>query len=188
MAPQPDPRHRARMRLAVAGCLAMLLVMTGLAASAVPLYHAFCAATGLNGARRGEGGPLGPPLARTVSVHFDTNVKNLPWTFTPEQDSQTIHVGAPAQAFFKVTNHGSRAITGRAAYNIAPAAAAEYFIKTQCFCFSDQTIPPGKTMEFPVLYYVESKYASDPSTAGIDEIVLSYTFYPAPDVKAAKPA
>ena len=56
--------------------------------------------------------------------------------------------------------------------------AAEHFIKTQCFCFDDQTIPAGRTVEFPVIYYVDPKFASDPSTSDLKDITLSYTFFP----------
>ncbi len=177
-----------RLRLALVACVALVAAMTGLAYAAVPLYRAFCQATGYNGAGRREAAGPKPSdaLKQTVQVRFDTNVRDLPWTFSAEQQVQTTRIGAPAQAFFKVTNTGSAAITGRAAYNIAPEAAGEYFIKTQCFCFSDQTIPAGKTVEFPVIYFVEPKYATDSSTANVREIVLSYTFYPAPDARPAK--
>lgn len=177
-----EPR---RVRLALAACIAGVVAMTGLAYAAVPLYRAFCQATGFNGtARRASAGPKASDASKqTVDVRFDTNVRGLPWTFTAEQDVQTTHLGAPSEAFFKVTNHGSTAITGRAAYNLSPESAGEYFIKTQCFCFDDQTIPAGKTVEFPVIYFVEPKFATDSSTADTPEIVLSYTFYPAPDAK-----
>ena len=180
-----DRRH---VRLALAACVVGVVAMTGLAYAAVPLYRAFCQATGFNGtARRAPAGPRPEDaLKKTVQVRFDTNVRDLPWTFTAEQDVQTTRIGAPAQAFFKVTNNGRQAITGRAAYNLAPETAGEYFIKTQCFCFDDQTIPAGKTVEFPVIYFIEPKFATDSSTANTGEIVLSYTFYPAPDAARAK--
>lgn len=186
MAEARPPARPGRKRLALVACLVGVAGMTGLAYAAVPLYRAFCQATGFNGTgKRAEAGPTAAALKQTVDVRFDTNVRGLPWSFTPETDVQTVRVGAPSQAFFKVTNNGSAAITGRAAYNVSPEAAGEYFIKTQCFCFDDQTIPAGKTVEFPVIYFVEPKFATDSSTAGTPEIVLSYTFYPAPDVKRA---
>lgn len=170
-------RHRHRILLAA--CVIAVAAMVGAAYAAVPLYRAFCQATGFNGTpRRGVGGPRGPALAREVTVRFDTNVRGLPWSFSADQQTQTVHIGAPAQAFFRVTNNGPTALTGRAAYSLAPEAAAEHFIKTQCFCFDDQTIPAGKTVEFPVIYYVEPKFASDPSTQAFQEITLSYTFFP----------
>ena len=84
-------------------------------------------------------------------------------------------------AYFRVKNTSDHAITGRASYNVFPESAAAYFIKTQCFCFSDQTIKAGQEIEFPVIYFVDPKFATDSSTEDLNEIVLSYTFYPAPD-------
>ena len=62
----------------------------------------------------------------------------------------------------------------------SPESAATYFLKLQCFCFSDQTIPAHTTEHFPVVYYVDKKFASDPDTAILQELTLSYTFFPAP--------
>jgi len=149
----------------------------------VPLYRAFCAATGFNGtARRAESASF-TPIARKLTVRFDTNVRGLPWDFEAEQATATVQMGKAGLAYFKVRNNSDHAITGRAAYNIAPESAAAYFIKTQCFCFNDQSIAAHTEMTFPVIYYVDPKFATDTSTRGLSEITLSYTFYPAPDVK-----
>ena len=183
---------RLKPAIVPAVCGATILAMAGLAYASVPLYRKFCQATGFDGtARRAEHGPTAAALDRPLSVRFDTNVRHLPWSFTPDQPSQTVKIGASSIAYFKVTNHGSTPITGRASYNVAPESAGAYFIKTQCFCFSDQTIPPGETIDFPVVYFVEPKFATDPDTRAFKEIVLSYTFFPAVDAKpapAAKPA
>ena len=173
-----------RRWLLPAACGVAVAAMVGLAYASVPLYRKFCQVTGFNGAvRRAEHGPTGPALDRTISVRFDTNVRGLPWTFTPDQPSQVTHIGASTLAYFKVTNTGDTPLTGRASYNVAPEAAGPYFIKTQCFCFSDQTIPAHKTIDFPVVYFVEPAFAKDPDTRAFKEIVLSYTFFPATDVK-----
>ena len=81
-------------------------------------------------------------------------------------------------AFFKVTNRGKTPITGHAAYNVVPESAAKYFSKMQCFCFTDQTLQPGQTADFPVVYFVDPKYASDPDTKDGQDVTLSYTFFP----------
>jgi cytochrome c oxidase assembly protein subunit 11 len=111
-------------------------------------------------------------------------VRGVPWKFVPVQTQQTIHIGATNLAYFTVENDGKTPITGRALYSVAPAAAAEYFLKLQCFCFSDQTMAPGVKKTFPVVYYVDPKFASDPDTNVLSELTLSYTFYPATDVKS----
>ena len=171
-----ERRHRTLLIACVVGVCAMV----GAAYASVPLYRAFCAATGFNGTpRRAERGPAAGAVAgRPLTVRFDTNVRGLPWTFQADAPTEAIRIGVPAQTFFRVSNHGATALTGRAVYSLAPEAAAGYFIKTQCFCFDDQTIAPGKTVEFPVIYYVDPKFASDPSTRAFQEVTLSYTFFP----------
>ena len=159
--------------------------MVGLAYAAVPFYRAFCQVTGFDGApRRVERAPT-QVIDRKITVRFDANVNGLPWTFTPDQVAQTIKLGAPGLAFFTVTNHGRTPLTGRAAYNVVPESAGPYFLKTQCFCFSNQTIAPGQTERFPVIYYVEPKFATDLNTRTFQEVTLSYTFFPVNGAAAA---
>ncbi len=171
-------RRRSRHRLvpAIAGLAAVGMV--GMAYAAVPFYRAFCQATGFDGAaRRVERAPTAV-IDRRITVRFDANVRGLPWRFTPDQTAQTIRLGAPGLAFFTVTNQGDKPLTGRAAYNVLPESAGPYFLKTQCFCFSNQTMKPGQTERFPVIYYVEPKFATDINTKTFDEVTLSYTFFP----------
>ena len=164
--------------LVAAICAGGVMGMVGLAYAAVPFYRAFCQVTGFDGtARRVERAPT-QVIDRKITVRFDANVRGLPWRFTPDQVAQTIKLGAPGLAFFTVTNDGSKPLTGRAAYNVVPESAGPYFLKTQCFCFSDQTIKPGQTERFPVIYYVEPKFATDINTRTFQEVTLSYTFFP----------
>lgn len=177
---------RRRALLLPVACALAVAAMVGLAYASVPLYRKFCQATGFNGtARRAEASAAGAALDQTVTVRFDTNVRGLPWTFTSDQRSQLTRIGASTIAYFRVTNTGDTPMVGRASYNVAPEAAGPYFIKTQCFCFSDQTVPAHKTVDFPVVYFVEPAFAKDPDTRAFKEIVLSYTFFPAPDAKRA---
>jgi len=177
--PEPPIKSPGRgRRLTALICAGATLAMIGAAYAAVPFYRAFCQATGFNGtARRAERAPR-VVLNREITVRFDANVRDLPWTFTPEQGSQTLKIGAAGLAFFDVTNHGTTALTGRAAYNIVPESAGPYFLKTQCFCFDNQTIQPGAHVRFPVIYFVEPAFAADPDTKPFQEVTLSYTFYP----------
>jgi cytochrome c oxidase assembly protein subunit 11 len=178
------PRRRALGNGAVALiCVVVFAGMVGMAFAAVPFYRAFCQATGFNGTPRRVEAASKTVLGRTLVVHFDTNVRDLPWSFSPLVTHQTIHIGATNLAYFKVKNEGSTPITGRAAYNVSPESAATYFLKLQCFCFNDQTIPPGVEETFPVIYYVDPKFATDSDTSPLQELTLSYTFYPAPDAK-----
>ena len=162
-------------------CVAVLVGMTGMAYAAVPLYRAFCNATGYDGTvTRAKTAPT-KVLDKTVVVRFDANVRDMPWTFTPSQVSQTVKIGAQNIAFYKVTNRGDKAITGQASFNVVPETAGIHFQKLQCFCFSEQTIAAGQTVEFPVIYFVNPDYATDPETRRNPEITLSYTFFPVKD-------
>jgi cytochrome c oxidase assembly protein subunit 11 len=178
--PASDRRDSRNARVALA-CLVVFAVMTGAAFAAVPLYRIFCQTTGFAGAVPRANRAPGRVLARKLTVGFDTNVRDLPWTFKPEVTSQTLNIGATGLAFFTVTNNSDKPLTGRAAYNVAPDQAGYYFRKLQCFCFSDQTIPAHTTMRFPVVYFVDPKFASDPDTKDFTNVTLSYTFFPAPE-------
>lgn len=182
----PGPVKRGANRIVLAVCLVATVGMVGMAYAAVPLYRAFCQATGFNGTVKRQEAAGFRPIARRIAVRFDTNVRGLPWTFRPEQSVQTVQMGRAGLAYFKVRNDGATALTGRAAYNLAPESAGAYFVKTQCFCFNDQTIAAGKTVTFPVIYYVDPKFAADPDTRPFQEIVLSYTFFPSTAANAAK--
>jgi len=160
-------------------CAAVFAGMVGMAFASVPFYRAFCQATGFNGAvRRASVAPT-TTSAKTVTVRFDTNVRGMAWRFEPAQPRQTVRLGESKLAFFLATNIGDQPVTGRALFNVAPEAAGPYFSKLECFCFKNQTIRPGETVQFPVVYFVDPRYAKDPDVSGEGEITLSYTFFPA---------
>lgn len=161
-------------------CIAVLMLMTAAGFAAVPMYRIFCQRTGFGGTvSRSTTGPTGAALAQKLTVTFDTNVRGLPWAFTPDQASQNLRIGTTGLAFFTVTNHSDRPETGHAVYNVTPEQAGAYFHKLQCFCFTDQTIAPHATMRFPVVYFVDPQFASDPDTKNYSDVTLSYTFFPA---------
>jgi cytochrome c oxidase assembly protein subunit 11 len=175
---KPESQQRRNARLALI-CVGAFVAMTGAAYAAVPIYKAFCQATGFDGATRKAASASDTVLNNALLVRFDTNVRDLPWDFTAEQSSQTLKVGETGLAFFKVTNTSDKPMTGRATYNVVPEQVGPYFQKLECFCFTEQTIKAGETMEFPVVYFVDPKFAEDENTKGKKEITLSYTFWQA---------
>jgi cytochrome c oxidase assembly protein subunit 11 len=182
-AERPLAARNARLALL---CGLIFAAMVGVAFAAVPLYRVFCQATGFNGTvRRATAAPT-TVAAGVVTVAFDTNVRGLAWRFTPNVPSQQVRPGATNLAFFKVTNTSDQPLTGRAVYNVTPESAGGYFSKLECFCFKNQTLQPHQTAEFPVVYYVDPRFGQNDDTKGIDQITLSYTFYPAQPL-AAKP-
>ena len=174
---------RAAARTALI-CAVVAVGMTGAAFAAVPLYRAFCQLTGFDGTPGRAEAASGRVLERTVEVRFDGNVRGLPWEFAPEQVSQTVKIGATTLALFKATNTSDRPMTGTSTFNVVPDEAGPHFRKIECFCFQEQTIAPGETVEFPVVYFVDPELADDPEAKRVRAITLSYTFFPAEPKRA----
>jgi cytochrome c oxidase assembly protein subunit 11 len=167
----------------IAGVLAGVVVgMVGMSFAAVPLYRMFCAATGYAGTPRI--GPAKSPGAvhRSITVRFDANTNpNLPWRFTPDQPEVTLPLGADQVAFYSARNLFDGPLTGVALYNVTPEKVGKYFHKTACFCFDKQTLQAHQQMQFPLSFWVDPALASDPATADVRTITLSYTFFRALD-------
>ncbi len=165
---------------------AIVAAMVGLAFASAPLYRAFCEATGFGGTPlRAERAP--GAVAGRVSVRFDANVHpGLPWRFEPEQRTVSIKPGAQTKIFYRAQNLSARTWTGQAVFNVSPDQAGKYFKKIQCFCFTEQTLKPGQTVDMPVVFFVDPQLKKDPDTSDIDEITLSYTFYPVETGPAAR--
>jgi cytochrome c oxidase assembly protein subunit 11 len=159
--------------------------MGSLGFASVPLYRLFCEATGLNGTtQRGLRAP--GTVGQKITVAFDGNVgRGLPWRFVPDQRADVIDIGGRDMAFFTATNTADRPVTGTATFNVSPAAAGKYFTKIQCFCFTQQTLGAGESARMPVIFYVDPAILNDPDARDIQEITLSYTFYPVDSAKAA---
>ena len=163
--------------------LAALLVaaMVGLAFASVPLYRLFCQVTGFGGTplRASEFESDLAPAGKMIRVRFDANTNSaLPWNFKPERKVERVAIGAREMAFYTAKNLGDRPVTGTATFNVTPAKAGQYFTKIQCFCFTEQTLKPGEEVRMPVVYFVDPKILEDADASRIDEITLSYTFYP----------
>ena len=176
-------------RLRTAGWLALLVAaMAALGFASVPLYRLFCQATGWNGTVRKELNAIAPGAVagKIVTVRFDANVSpNLPWRFEPDERLKRVAVGARQLAFFTAVNETDHAITGSAAFNVSPPQAGQYFVKIQCFCFTEQTLRAHERVRMPVIFYVDPGFAKDPDARDIDEITLSYTFFPVAQAKTA---
>lgn len=156
--------------------------MVGLAFASVPLYRAFCAATGYGGTPQ-IGASVAPGATqRMITVRFNANTNpNLPWKFTPVVGKVTLPLGEEQVAFYSATNLAATAITGVAVYNVTPDVVGKYFHKTACFCFDEQTLKPGQDMQFPLSFWVDPAISNDPETADVKAITLSYTFFRAAD-------
>ena len=159
--------------------------MLGMAYAAVPLYQAFCKATGFAGTPLVAQSDDRPVIARTVKVRFDTNVDpGLAWRFEPEQRQVTVHLGEEKLVYFRATNLSQRPLVGAANYNVTPERTAGWFNKIQCFCFTEQLLKPGQSVDMPVIFFVDSDMAKDRAYDDINTITLSYTFHEAKTPRA----
>lgn len=164
-----------KTRLALIGAA---VVMLGLGFASKPLYDTFCKVTGYGGTTGQAEANLSDIIDRTVTVHFDSNVSNdLPWIFEPEQPSMDIKLGQSGLAYYRVKNYSDKPVVGTATFNVTPIKAAPFFIKTECFCFTEQRIEPGQEMMMPVLFFVEPVMDEEERLKDVKDITLSYTFF-----------
>jgi cytochrome c oxidase assembly protein subunit 11 len=172
-------RDRAKRRTGLFATL-IAAAMVALGFASVPLYRMFCQATGWNGTVREDLTAHAPgAVGRLVDVRFDANTApGMGWNFQPDERIKRAAVGAREMAFFTAVNETDHAITGSAAFNVSPPQAGQYFVKIQCFCFTEQTLRPHERVRMPVVFFVDPGFAKDPDARDISEITLSYTFYP----------
>lgn len=181
-----DAALAARHRRVGIICASIVAGMAGASYAAVPLYRLFCQATGFNGTTMVAAAPSTVVLDRTVSVRFDANTRSgLPWTFEPVQRTVDVKLGENALVFYRATNTSDRPVTGTALFNVSPELAGQYFNKIECFCFKEQTLQPGESIEMPVSFFVDAAYDRDADIGHISQITLSYSFFPAEPNKAA---
>jgi cytochrome c oxidase assembly protein subunit 11 len=152
--------------------------MVGVSFAAVPLYRLFCAVTGYAGTPNITTAAAPGATQHSITVRFDAETNaNLPWRFAPVQPQVTLPLGEEQIAFYRARNEATQPVTGIAVYNVTPDKVGKYFHKTACFCFNEQTLQPGQSMQFPVSFWVDPAIATDPGTAEVRTITLSYTFY-----------
>jgi cytochrome c oxidase assembly protein subunit 11 len=168
-----DPRNR-RVALTL---LVVVAAMVGAAYAAVPLYALFCQVTGLGGTTQVSAGNPKGAIAREMTVRFDSNVEGaLPWTITPSKPV-TDKIGNVETVTFTAHNSSNVPVTGQAIFNVTPEQTGIYFNKIECFCFTEQTLQPGETVEMPIVFFVDPDIADNGDLDTIREITLSYTFY-----------
>lgn len=146
--------------------------------ASVPLYDLFCRVTGYGGTT--QAGKYIPDnvLAQTVTITFNADVEpGLGWEFKPEQQQIKLRIGEQKLITYRATNHRDVPVTGVAVYNVTPHAVGPYFDKVECFCFKDQTLMPGESIQMPVSFFLDPEMAKDPELKGVHNITLSYTFF-----------
>jgi cytochrome c oxidase assembly protein subunit 11 len=170
-------KRRSDTRVAVI-CASIVFGMLGMSYAAVPLYQLFCQVTGFGGTTQRVEKPSAVVLDRVVNVRFDANVApGLNWTFEPVQRTIDVKIGENALAFYRATNVSDKPLTGTSVFNVYPDVTGAYFNKMQCFCFTEQTLQPGESIEMPVSFFVDPAMVTDKDAEKVKNITLSYTFH-----------
>ena len=189
---QTRAQRQKRNRYIFAGLIGMVVMMNGFAYATVPAYRAFCQKFGFAGTPRVEASAPATEnilIERLITIRFNSDIDtSLNWRFKPVQRSIDLLVGETGLAFFEAKNRHETEITGTATFNVTPLKAAPYFVKIQCFCFTEQTLEPGETAQMPVTFYVDPEIAEDKNLADVKTITLSYTFFRDQDADAAREA
>lgn len=159
-------------------CASVVVGMVGLAYASVPLYRLFCQVTGYGGTTQTAEANAGVVLDRSMKIRFDANTAGVPWIFKAAETEITVKIGENRLAFYEASNQSDKAVTGTATFNVTPLEAGAYFNKIDCFCFTEQTLKPGETVQMPVSFFVDPEIADDPELDDVRTITLSYTFFP----------
>mmetsp|Transcript_26865 Transcript_26865/g.37493 ORF Transcript_26865/g.37493 Transcript_26865/m.37493 type:complete len:217 (+) Transcript_26865:71-721(+) len=167
------------------------LCTMGLSYAAVPLYQAFCQATGYGGTvQTVKEEKLEKMLSektgeREIIVKFDAGTGiGMPWKFKPLQQAVQLVTGETVLAFYNAKNPTDKPMTGVATYNVTPMKAGLYFNKVQCFCFHEQRLQGKENVDMPVFFFIDNEFEDDPRMDDVHEITLSYTFFPIDDDEA----
>ena len=169
---------RDRKALTAISAAAAAVAMVGLAYASVPLYRLFCQVTGFGGTTQVADAAPGAVGERVMKVRFDASVeRSMPWSFRPAQREVTVRIGEPTLIHYVASNPTARPVTGQASFNVTPDKAGKYFDKVQCFCFTEQRLEAGQTVDMPVSFFIDPELLDDPNLANVRTITLSYTFF-----------
>ncbi|MGB1155941.1 MAG: cytochrome c oxidase assembly protein [Alphaproteobacteria bacterium] len=188
MTAQQQQSRNTRVLLMTLGVIAGMLVLVATAPAA---YRKFCEITGISGTTQvGSAESLSAAQAEAmqgglgeIEILFTSTVEpSLDWKFRPKQRTVKIPVGEQGQVEYLAKNLSKTATTrGTATFNVTPLQAGRYFSKIQCFCFEDQQLDPGESIDMPVVFYVDPAIRDDPDLKDLRQITLAYTFFNAAD-------
>lgn len=161
--------------------LAIVVGMALLSYASVPLYRMFCQVTGFGGTTQfvSEDQPIPDRVYdRELVVRFNTDVMpELPWNFAPLQRKVTVKVGEQKLVFFRVTNEGTAPLEGVSTFNVTPDEMGQYFVKVKCFCYENQRIEAGQTVDMPVSFFIDPALLENHDLDKLTTVTLSYTFF-----------
>ena len=161
--------------------LLMVVVMLAFGFALVPLYDVMCKAFGINGKTAGQyEGAQVVDTGRQVRVQFlATNNLGMVWEFYPKGDQLVVNPGGVYEMVFVASNPSDHPMSAQAVPSISPAEAAQYFHKTECFCFTQQVLQAGQRIEMPMRFIVDRDMPKD-----VKHLTLAYTLF---DITARHP-
>ncbi|PIE12614.1 MAG: cytochrome c oxidase assembly protein [Rhodobacterales bacterium] len=162
----------------LAQTVGVVVLMGSLAWASVPFYDWFCRVTGFGGVTTTAEKASDVILDQTIKIRFDASKsRDFPWTFKPMQTEMEVRIGETGLAFYEASNPTDKPVAGQASYNVAPYQAGNFFTKIDCFCFTEQVLQPGETVQMPVTFYIDPDIVTDREGKYIHTITLGYTFY-----------
>ena len=120
-----------------------------------------------------------PPqiINRTMSINFTAEVDSaLKWKLTPLNESIDFKIGENQIIKYEGQNLSDRTITATADFFASPEAILPYLVKTECFCFTEQTLKPGETQIFTMVFYLDPALDKDWYFNNLKELVFTYKF------------
>ena len=169
---------KPRIRNTIYGLIAIILSMICLVYASVPLYSLFCKVTGYGGTVRTSNISNSKIGNTIIKVRFNADIhKPLPWKFYPEVSHVFVKPGEQKLIFYRAENLLDEDTSGMAVYNVTPHKVGKYFNKVACFCFTKQTLYPHQKTIMPVSFFIDPAIETDPETADVKLITLSYVFF-----------
>jgi cytochrome c oxidase assembly protein subunit 11 len=153
------------------------MLMLSLSFAAVPLYDIFCRVTGFGGTTQIASSAPGSTGHPNINIRFESNITDsLNWDFYSKTKTVKIPMGEEKTIYYFAKNLSDEPIVGTATFNVTPAKAGQYFMKIDCFCFVEQLLNPGESMNMPVTFFIDPDLYKDENVQEVNEITLSYTF------------
>lgn len=153
------------------------MLMLSLSYAAVPLYDIFCRVTGFGGTTQIASSAPGSTGHPNINIRFESNITDsLNWNFYSKTKTVKIPMGEEKTIYYFAKNLSDEPIVGTATFNVTPAKAGQYFMKIDCFCFVEQLLNPGESMNMPVTFFIDPDLYKDENVQEVNEITLSYTF------------
>ena len=153
------------------------MLMLSLSYAAVPLYDIFCRVTGFGGTTQIASSAPGSSGHPNINIRFESNITDsLNWDFYSKTKTVKIPMGEEKTIYYFAKNLSDEPIVGTATFNVTPAKVGQYFMKIDCFCFVEQLLNPGESMNMPVTFFIDPDLYKDENVQEVNEITLSYTF------------